>query len=326
MYFTTFPLRFRLAEGRLGSLHGSRWYGVGMAVLRVSGDTNHPLGTESIIGRSRRCEIRLEGASVSSRHALMRWTGSAWELRDLGSRNGTWVDGTRLAPGVRVVVTEQTAVRVGDVVLTIVDDGPPDLFVRESGGSGLVMAQGGLISLPPGGDDPCAQLYAGPDGRWMLEQDEQLVPAPEQVVVGEQRWEVFLPDSMPDTVALSTPAIGNVGLHFKVSADEEWTQMVVTHPSGDLPLQARAHHYLLLTLARHRMADHSASAEGEGWVEMETLEHMLRSTRAQINLQIFRARKQLSQYSVGNAASLIERRNRFGLLRIGVDRLSTERL
>jgi hypothetical protein len=160
----------------------------------------------------------------------------------------------------------------------------------------------------------------------MLEQEEQLVPAPEQLVVDGQGWEVFLPDVVPDTMALRTPVVGNIGLHFKVSADEEWAQMVVTHPSGDRPLQARAHHYLLLTLARHRMTDDGSSAEGAGWIESETLERMLRIPRSQVNLQIFRARKQLSQQGVGNAAALVERRNRFGLLRIGVAKLSVELL
>jgi pSer/pThr/pTyr-binding forkhead associated (FHA) protein len=108
----------------------------GMAVLRASGGADYPLGTEALIGRSRRCEVRLEGGGVSSQHALMRWTGAAWELRDLGSRNATWVDDVRLEPGVRVVITEPQVLRIGNAVLTVIDDGPRTCSSGSSGGAG----------------------------------------------------------------------------------------------------------------------------------------------------------------------------------------------
>ena len=48
------------------------------------------------VGRSRECDCVLSEQSVSRRHAELRRDGSRWLLRDLGSRNGTRVNGVRL--------------------------------------------------------------------------------------------------------------------------------------------------------------------------------------------------------------------------------------
>jgi hypothetical protein len=48
------------------------------------------------LGRSRDCDCVLAEPSVSRRHAELRREGGRWLLRDLGSRNGTRVNGVRL--------------------------------------------------------------------------------------------------------------------------------------------------------------------------------------------------------------------------------------
>jgi FHA domain/Domain of unknown function (DUF1707) len=60
------------------------------------------------LGRSRTCDCVLADPSVSRRHAELRRDAGRWLLRDLGSRNGTRVNGVRLldeaevGPGDRV--------------------------------------------------------------------------------------------------------------------------------------------------------------------------------------------------------------------------------
>jgi FHA domain-containing protein/uncharacterized protein DUF1707 len=60
------------------------------------------------LGRSRECDCVLAEPSVSRRHAELRRDEGRWVLRDLGSRNGTRVNGIRLlgeaevGPGDRV--------------------------------------------------------------------------------------------------------------------------------------------------------------------------------------------------------------------------------
>jgi pSer/pThr/pTyr-binding forkhead associated (FHA) protein len=57
-----------------------------------------------VVGRHPSCDIVLHFASVSARHCELEWSNGCWSVRDLGSRNGTRVDGIRceserLAPG-----------------------------------------------------------------------------------------------------------------------------------------------------------------------------------------------------------------------------------
>jgi pSer/pThr/pTyr-binding forkhead associated (FHA) protein len=65
------------------------------------------IGARMEIGRSSACEIVLGDDTVSRRHAELRYEDGRWLLRDLGSSNGTYVNGR--------LVTE-AEVRRGDVV------------------------------------------------------------------------------------------------------------------------------------------------------------------------------------------------------------------
>lgn len=65
------------------------------------------LGERLIVGRSSRCDVVLRFPCVSSRHCELTWEAGCWHLRDLGSRNGTAVNGTRCA---------EMQLAVGDVI------------------------------------------------------------------------------------------------------------------------------------------------------------------------------------------------------------------
>lgn len=55
------------------------------------------VGTRVVIGRSPDCDVVLNNTSVSRQHAELLNDSGAWLLRDLGSRNGTGVNGARVA-------------------------------------------------------------------------------------------------------------------------------------------------------------------------------------------------------------------------------------
>ncbi len=61
-----------------------------------------------LIGRSPLCDLAVPDMTVSWRHAELRWTDGEWILTDLGSTNGTRVNGWRAGDGF--------AVRPGDHV------------------------------------------------------------------------------------------------------------------------------------------------------------------------------------------------------------------
>ena len=65
------------------------------AVLAGSGRRTVLSGSSVVVGRSRECDITVDDANVSRRHAELRPKGSSWEVRDLGSTNGIKVNGRR---------------------------------------------------------------------------------------------------------------------------------------------------------------------------------------------------------------------------------------
>jgi pSer/pThr/pTyr-binding forkhead associated (FHA) protein len=84
-----------------------------VAVLNWSGQRRVLEQQRSVLGRSRDVDVRIEDPNVSRRHAEIVQEGSTYWLVDLGSTNGTEVDGrrvqrVRLADGSRFTIGETT--------------------------------------------------------------------------------------------------------------------------------------------------------------------------------------------------------------------------
>jgi hypothetical protein len=100
----------------------------------------HALADTTVCGRQHDGGLVVLAASVSREHAELRRTDAGWVVRDLGSRNGTFVDGTR-AQG-RVTLPERALVKLGDVALwflaeVAMEPAPPASLATGSAG-GLV--------------------------------------------------------------------------------------------------------------------------------------------------------------------------------------------
>lgn len=66
------------------------------AVLAGAGRRNVLAGHQVVIGRSRECDVVLDDANVSRRHAELRAEGGRWRISDLGSTNGVKVNRRRV--------------------------------------------------------------------------------------------------------------------------------------------------------------------------------------------------------------------------------------
>jgi hypothetical protein len=66
-------------------------------------------GARVSVGRSLEDDIFVNEATVSRRHAALERTGGVWTVVDLGSLNGTFLDGRRLEAGVPATVTLATS-------------------------------------------------------------------------------------------------------------------------------------------------------------------------------------------------------------------------
>src|SRR5262245_50518240 len=97
-----------------------------MAALRdTSTGREYPLrGPSMTVGRSVDCDIHINNPQGSGRHAMILCTDDTFYLSDLGSSNGTQVNGRR--------ITESTRLRSGDMIDLC---GPVFAFVEHAGGS-----------------------------------------------------------------------------------------------------------------------------------------------------------------------------------------------
>jgi DNA-binding winged helix-turn-helix (wHTH) protein len=77
---------------------------------------------EHLIGRGEDCPIRSDSRRVSRHHARVRVTPERVLVEDLGSRNGTWVDGRRIEGPAELAAGD--TVRIGPEVIQFVAAGP----------------------------------------------------------------------------------------------------------------------------------------------------------------------------------------------------------
>ena len=110
----------RALEQELGDLLDQLPEGVGMLVVRrgPNAGSTYVLDNESTtIGRHPKSDIFLDDVTVSRRHATVRRGADGYELADVGSLNGTYLDHERIdsAP-----LRDMHEVQVGRFVLTFV--------------------------------------------------------------------------------------------------------------------------------------------------------------------------------------------------------------
>jgi pSer/pThr/pTyr-binding forkhead associated (FHA) protein len=70
------------------------------------------------IGRTGNNDIAISDTSISRFHAYLRRDNSGWLVADAGSKNGSWLRGTRLDPRKEKSLQSRAILRLGDVDLT----------------------------------------------------------------------------------------------------------------------------------------------------------------------------------------------------------------
>lgn len=77
----------------------------------------YPLDTEASIGRAAGCQITLDDTYSSQIHARVFQRDGSWQIEDLGSTNGTWIERTRITTP--TVLPVGAPLRVGRTTLQL---------------------------------------------------------------------------------------------------------------------------------------------------------------------------------------------------------------
>jgi len=153
------------------------------------------LDREMIVGRREDADLRLPYSEVSSRHAKIRPDGKGMVICDLGSTNGTYLDGkTRIDPQTDVPMAPGARVSIGPAVLEV--EAPaaappprPAAPQRDPGGHGTVLvgtldAKSALVDMAMFQAAAAKLVVAAQDGRRTVALDKM------ETTLGREEGEV----------------------------------------------------------------------------------------------------------------------------------------
>jgi len=136
--------------------------GVVMVMFRADGQRRSFSVTRdmTVIGRREDCDLRIPLSDVSRKHCRMILNGDAIKVEDLGSSNGTYVNGERVQ---QAELTPGDTLQVGPVVFVVQVDGFP---ADEDLNPVTVATAAGAAAAGAGaeGDEEPVDLEAAEDG------------------------------------------------------------------------------------------------------------------------------------------------------------------
>ncbi|MFC3114402.1 FHA domain-containing protein [Cellvibrio fontiphilus] len=301
-------------------------------LLDVAAEAYFPLAPHHTFGRlANSVDTHIDKPYVSKLHAAIEWNGERWRIKNLGL-NGTWINGIAMAQG----ETRELAMN-DEIVLAAQNDhgfrvmdlhAPNDmLWPVDRSPQMQTPVYLSRYHLLPEGDAPELAVYFDEQAQqWYREAiaehgDAQILNDGDLVQYAAGAWQFVRAQIYGPTEVKSARHINDFEFVFNLSLDEETTQLELRQQQV-LDLAVRTHHYLLLQLARHRAEDaaRGLDAKSQGWVYAEDLAGELGLDSTHMNIQIFRARKQLADLlpdALGQHC-LLERRG--GKIRFGCEK------
>ena len=93
---------------------------VRLLVAHPSAETKQiRLGAETLIGRGPECKLRISSGQVSRRHCLIKVAGTSVSVRDLGSANGTRLNGQTISTETDVLIVPGSTLVVGPLKFVV---------------------------------------------------------------------------------------------------------------------------------------------------------------------------------------------------------------
>lgn len=88
-------------------------------------EENYPVLQNSVLGRSAKCEIPIDDPFLSQRHASFLWRDGVCYLQDMGSTNGTFLNGKR-AEGDPIELLSGDKIELGQLSFLFVTEDSED--------------------------------------------------------------------------------------------------------------------------------------------------------------------------------------------------------
>lgn len=308
-----------------------------MAVVKhLASQRVHELSSSHlVVGRSTACTLSLNSPLASAEHAAFHWIGADWQLRDLGSRNGTFVDQRRLGHGESTPIVCGSKVAFGDPedFFEMIDDAAPLATAwAESGETVRAESYGhGCILFLPDSDQPFVTICEDGPGNWLAIGDDgepRLVADGQWIQCAGRRWRLGLPTTLEGT---SRPPriLADIELHLAVSQYDELLRLAIVYRDEIIRLQPRQHSKLLLALADARICDRANARLREseqGWMHVEQLARQLFNGELhRLHSATHRARRQFCEARITDWMDLFERRELTREVRLAIHRVVIER-
>ncbi len=260
----------------------------------------------------------LENPEASRLHASIMWNGTFWMLQDTSS-NGTYLNDEALMSGTKIRLKQGDVIKFGALNAcgwVLQNDDEPKSLLCPINKNQVPIELDGMLVLP----DPASPeltIYQLPNEEWVCENHSGLIKLTSgtKVSTNSDSWYFVDANTFEKTQQATHKGQESslpIKVQFTVSKNEEHVSMSVTVGNIKLDLGERAHHYLMMYLARQRLADLQQGIEDseQGWIDKDVLCQETGLDEKHINLHIYRFRKQLvqTQPSVQQLIQIIERR------------------
>lgn len=290
-------------------------------LLHVASGTRYRLNALTSIGRRERCDIPVQTPYASNHHAELRWSGARWELRDMGSSNGTFLGQRRLTAEDRLMLKPGVQVAFGDPddPFELIDGAPPSAWAVNADGE-VREAEGGVLELPDP-DHPLFQIFENAVGRWQIasSQGTRLLSPDETLDVGDTTWTVRIPTLSQATLQRGDGQVKlrDVMVRFHERAGDRVEIAILRRGALVGDLGHRNHHELLLRLAEERFEDEAnpeVAGSDRGWVYVDELIDRLglhresQRPRNLVDQYVSRSRKAFIKAGVVDGGEVIRRR------------------
>ncbi len=271
----------------------------------------------------------INAQEVSRIHAVVEWSNDQWVIRDI-SNNGTWVNNQKL------IKDKAHSLKIGDKIFfasgsshgfQIEELTPPqnmlfpvDTAHGDSSISPIILGEGNLL---PNDENPeIALFYVPSKDQWykefLVDTDGSAYPVENSDLLffADQKWQLKLISLSDNTVLMSKAklTVEQLMFTFKLSLDEETTELTLSTEEETINLNSKVHHYLTLSLARHRDEDArlGIDEDEQGWRLPEILVKELGYEITLFNTHVCRAKQQFRELLKGacDGDELIERKGK----------------